>query len=201
MSPRQDVSEERQEQILDAAASVFARLGFEDARMDDIAAESGLSKGSLYWYFKSKDDIIVALMHRVFSREMADIQALLEMSGTVAERLETFVEAAVQDIENLGILIPIMYEFYATATRREEMRKFFQGYFSDYRGALAALLQQGVTRGEVPAGTDIKTAAIVLSAVVEGVLILSIVEPEVRIQEHIVSSMRLVMRGVIAGSK
>ncbi|HET7081061.1 MAG TPA: helix-turn-helix domain-containing protein, partial [Chloroflexia bacterium] len=57
MSPRPDVSEERKNQILDAAAAVFSRLGFHEARMDDIVRESGLSKGTLYWYFTSKDAI------------------------------------------------------------------------------------------------------------------------------------------------
>ena len=45
MSPRPDVSEERRNQILEAAMAVFARQGFEQARMDDIAQEVGLSKG------------------------------------------------------------------------------------------------------------------------------------------------------------
>ncbi|MFN2235991.1 MAG: TetR/AcrR family transcriptional regulator, partial [Anaerolineales bacterium] len=55
MSPRPDVSEQRKDQILDAAATVFAKKGVHESRMDDIVEKSGLSKGSLYWYFKSKD--------------------------------------------------------------------------------------------------------------------------------------------------
>ena len=56
MPPRPEVSKERTKQILDAAVKVFSRSGFQQASMDDIVAESGLSKGALYWYFKSKDD-------------------------------------------------------------------------------------------------------------------------------------------------
>ena len=62
LSPRPDVSDERKNQILQAATNVFSRLGFHKARMDDIVEESGLSKGTLYWYFKSKDDIVSALI-------------------------------------------------------------------------------------------------------------------------------------------
>ncbi|MDL1899078.1 helix-turn-helix transcriptional regulator [Anaerolineae bacterium CFX7] len=54
MSPRANVSAARKAQILDAAAAVFARKGFYQASMDDIVEEAGLSKGALYWYFKSK---------------------------------------------------------------------------------------------------------------------------------------------------
>jgi len=57
MSPKHDVSEERKSQILDAAMDTFSEMGFHKARMSDIAETSGLSKGSLYWYFDSKDSI------------------------------------------------------------------------------------------------------------------------------------------------
>lgn len=51
MSPRPDVSEERKNQILEAAIAVFARLGFQQTRMDDIAEQAGLCKGALYLYY------------------------------------------------------------------------------------------------------------------------------------------------------
>jgi AcrR family transcriptional regulator len=62
ISPRPDVSEERQNQILEAAVAVFARVGFRTARMDDMAEQAGLSKGALYLYYQSKDAIIAALL-------------------------------------------------------------------------------------------------------------------------------------------
>ncbi len=62
MSPRPDVSEERRTQILEAAMAVFARQGFDKARMDDIAQQARLSKGALYLYYKSKDAIISAIL-------------------------------------------------------------------------------------------------------------------------------------------
>jgi AcrR family transcriptional regulator len=69
MSPRPDVSEERRNQILEAAMAVFARQGFEQARMDDIAQQVGLSKGTLYLYFKSKDAIISAILQFFIAQE------------------------------------------------------------------------------------------------------------------------------------
>jgi AcrR family transcriptional regulator len=66
MSPRPDVSDERKDQILNAAERVFTRKGIDLARMDDIAEETGLSKGTLYLYFKSKGDLIIAILERIF---------------------------------------------------------------------------------------------------------------------------------------
>src|SRR5574338_418096 len=76
MSPRPDVSDERKTQIINAAESVFTEKGFDQARMDDIAEETGLSKGTLYLYFKSKDDLIIAILDRMFQREFKQFKNL-----------------------------------------------------------------------------------------------------------------------------
>ena len=73
MSPRPDVSDERKSQIINAAEGVFTKKGFDEARMDDIAEETGLSKGTLYLYFKSKDDLIIAILDRMFQREFKQL--------------------------------------------------------------------------------------------------------------------------------
>ena len=85
MSPRADVSIERRAQILDAATTVFARKGFDAASMDEIVTESGWSKGALYWYFKSKDEIITALLDRFFGQEMEQLGELVRAEGSARE--------------------------------------------------------------------------------------------------------------------
>lgn len=72
-------SEARPDEILDAALAVFAERGFDAARMDDIAARAGVSKGAIYLYFDSKE----ALLKGLIEREVAPVAALL--SG-MAER-------------------------------------------------------------------------------------------------------------------
>jgi len=65
LSPRRRESAEvRIRQILDAALSVFSARGFAGSRMDDVAAQCGLSKGALYCRFKSKDELFEALVCR-----------------------------------------------------------------------------------------------------------------------------------------
>ena len=79
MSPRPNVSEERQDQIIEAATRVFSARGFNSARMDDIVAESGLSKGTLYWYFESKEALITAIVDRVFDTEEIVVKPMSTM--------------------------------------------------------------------------------------------------------------------------
>ena len=53
--------EARKIQILEAATHCVGRFGYHQTSVDTIAREAGLSKGAIYWYFKSKDDILIAL--------------------------------------------------------------------------------------------------------------------------------------------
>ena len=58
----------RRAQILDAAQRCFARCGYHRATMDDLADAAGLSKGSLYWHFHSKEQLLLALFDRTMER-------------------------------------------------------------------------------------------------------------------------------------
>ena len=83
------------DRMLDAAARLFGTQRFHEARMDDIAAEAEVSKGTLYRYFKDKDELYLALLDRC-SR---DLVGLLHEWVAAAEgpraRLEAFVEALI----------------------------------------------------------------------------------------------------------
>jgi AcrR family transcriptional regulator len=68
-------NDERQRQILDAAAAVIIRLGYDKAAMSDIAEEAGLSRRTIYLYFESKEGLFEALLYREY---MEYSQAWLE---------------------------------------------------------------------------------------------------------------------------
>jgi AcrR family transcriptional regulator len=176
--PRPNVSHERIPQILQAATAVFARLGFQQARMDDVAAEAGVSKGTLYLYFASKDDIIAALMRELFEGEVALLCASLEKPGTVAERLQALTDRVGSDLERMRTLLPMAWEFYAVAARQASVRAFSREYFRACREALVRLVEDGIASGELRA-VDPEAAALAIAALYEGLLILWVTDPEV----------------------
>ena len=106
MPPRQDVSDQRRHQILDAATAVFSRLGFERARMDDIAEEAGVSKGALYLYYKSKDAIIATLLKFFFDQAIKQIRTLATDKGSVIEQLITMTRQLTREVEAMVTLQP-----------------------------------------------------------------------------------------------
>lgn len=198
MSPRPNVTDERTSQIITAAEDVFTKKGFAEARMDDIAEETGLSKGSLYNYFKSKDDLIIAILDRIFQREfkMFDEIDLSTMSAT--ETVNHFVDTVAKDIRLMLRLMPIAYEFLALAFRNKTVQKALKVYVNRYMDILVPIIENGIASGEFKE-VDPKEVAIAMGAVLEGTILIwvydkSLVDPEVNIH----SGMRLLLEGVKA---
>lgn len=197
--PRPDVSEERKEQILDAAAIVFSQQGFASARMDDIVKQSGLSKGALYWYFKSKDEIILALMHRFFDQDIEEMEDLLQSDKPVREILLKYMEHLMDAYQEMQPLMPLMYDYYSSATRDEDKRQFFKDYFEQYQALLKTLIERGIQSGEFKA-IDVDAFALTFVAQIEGTLLLSTIEIDMPdLPKQVFASVMFLLDGVKAG--
>lgn len=196
MSPRPDVSEQRRSQILQAASRVFARRGFQETRMDDIVSESGLSKGALYWYFESKDDIIIAIVESTLDRELAHIQALVDDPRPARERLMDFVEFMLVDFQNLDELLPMVFEIVALAIRKVSVRPMIESYFRSTMDSLVPIIEQGIEAGEFRP-VDAQAAAIAVGAQIEGTILLQVYDQQtVRLADHVRSGLQLLLSGL-----
>ncbi len=196
MTPRPDVSEERKAQIVEAAVAVFSRLGFERARMEDVARESGLSKGTLYLYYESKDELIGALLESVFDWGMRDLKNALASGGSASERLRKIGGLMSGEIEKFYVLLPVWFEFYAVAARDEGVRRFMKSYFEEYREILAEIVHDGIQRGEFRQ-VDVEEVTVTLVSLFEGVTLLWAFDPKtVPIGSQIEASIRLLLEGL-----
>jgi len=177
MPPRSDVSEERKDQIIQAATNVFTRLGFHDARMDDIVEETGLSKGALYWYFKSKEDLIIAILDRIFGVELQRMELLCAEDLPARQCLTNFLDIFIADIHKMQRVTPIIYEFYALAFRNKTVRMVMQRYLRTFVTIIEPIIQRGMDRGEFRHG-DARQVALAVGAQIEGTLLLWAYDPE-----------------------
>ena len=201
MTPRPDVSAERTAQIVEAAIAVFSRLGFHKARMDDIAREAGVSKGTLYWYFESKDAITKALLQHLFEQEVQEVTTVLAAEGSVSERLLVLTQQLAGRLEEQEKLIPIIHEFYATASRDPTVQHTLAGYNQAYRELLAAHIRQGIERGEFHL-SDAEAAATIIGAIIEGLALLWMIDPQtVRWRDTFPLAMQLLLAGMRADRK
>lgn len=196
MSPKNNVSEERKSQILDAAMETFSELGFHKARMSDIAETSGLSKGSLYWYFDSKDSIILNLLEKFFEPELKDLRALLTDSRSAEDRLEIYVDRVSTDMVTMLKWMPLVHDFIALAFRKEQVRKAISRYYKMHLEILLSLIQQGLDAGEFQADNAME-ASIAIGSILEGTVLLWVYDPShIDIKYHIKSNINLLLQGL-----
>ncbi len=195
MSPKPNVSEERKKQILEAASDEFAKKGFAKTRMDDIAAKAGLSKGTLYLYFKSKDAIITSLLDHLFKYEMRDLDE--NCNGLTSEEcLMEFFTSLSQRLQNWWRFIPVTYEFLGLIFRNKLVQQSFRRYLKTYVAMVVPVIQNGIRNGEFQ-DVDPKETALALGAIFEGSILLWVYDSSaVDLESQILSGIRLVLAGM-----
>jgi AcrR family transcriptional regulator len=170
-----ELSEDRRNEILDAALEVFSESGLQEASVDDVVERSGLSKGTLYWYFKSKDRLIGALMKRFFAQELGKVRKLQQGPGSVRDRLLRYS----REVESVVKRMPraLTLEFYAVAVRQKWVRKFLGELYVRYCGELAELIREGIQRGEFRR-VNAEQSAAAITGLCEGLILLWALEPK-----------------------
>lgn len=88
--------QQRREEIITAAEKVFFTRGFEDSTMDDIAGKAELSKGTLYLYFKSKEDLHMAVAHKAVSMLKSTMAGIEKKPVNAMEKLASMGRSAVE---------------------------------------------------------------------------------------------------------
>ena len=198
MTPRPDVSEERKDQILEAATRVFTQRGFDEARMDDIVAEAGLSKGALYWYFESKEALITAIVDRVFDWEGAHMREIIASDETAPRKIEALIEITVQDLGKMKPLMPILFEFWSLSLRKESVNQAIKRYYQRFLDLIEPVIQQGIAAGDFRP-MNVSRAAITFVAVFEGTMLMWAYFPDrVEFEEQFKITLDILLQGLAA---
>lgn len=164
-------AEVRRAQILEAALQCFGEKGLHAAKMSDIASVSGLSKGAIYWHFKGKNEIFLALFEAVNDALLAEWDEI-EVEDPV-ETLARFGEAAIERLLQTRPLLDAWTEF----LRHPESRRRMGDVYELSRRRLAAVLERGIESGSV-APCDPAAAAAGLTGLVEGLLLQAFADPD-----------------------
>lgn len=196
--PRADVSQERKDQILEAATRVFTQRGFSDARMDDIVEEAGLSKGALYWYFESKEALITAIVDRVFDWETAHMREIIASDVSAPRKIEALIEITVQDLGKMKPLMPILFEFWSLSLRKESVNQAIKRYYQRFLNLIESVIQQGIAVGDFRQ-VDVARASIMFGAVFEGTMLMWAYFPDrVDFEEQFKITLDIFLQGLTA---
>ncbi len=161
---------EKRARILAAALKAFAKNGFYNTRVSEIASEAGVADGTIYLYFKNKDDLLISLfedrMEWIIERLSAELEAV---EGDVLERLRTFIHLHFR----LAVERRDLAEFITVELRQSA--KFVKEYenprFADYLKMLHSLIEEGQSRGVLRADLDSRLVTRALFGALDEVLL------------------------------
>jgi AcrR family transcriptional regulator len=151
--------EERPGEILDAAVRVFASRGYRNARLDDVAAEAGVTKGAVYHHFANKEALLVRALDYHLARAFGRIESvLLEEHHTAAERLAQIVRRAfgIDDPSRADVLLLLQTVSHEVP---EVYRRWLAAGPMKLWRLIAGVIEAGKANGEFRRGVDGEAAA------------------------------------------
>lgn len=148
---------DRRESILRAAIDVFAERGYFNAQVADIAKAAGIAAGTVYLYFRSKDDLLVTIFERTVKQRLSEGRAAVADVGDPAERLRRFAHL------HLGMLgrdrnLAIVFQVELRQSVKF-MERFSSTLLRDYLGQIRAAIEDGQRKGLFRRDVNATTAA------------------------------------------
>jgi AcrR family transcriptional regulator len=192
----------KRQAILAAAESVFDARGYAAATMDAVAEEAGIAKGSIYNYFRSKQDLFFQVFARVVSGAEAEVDGLLAGAATPSEKLQRLLGFWSQRLGYHTRIGRLVLECWANAAREDQHGRLaasFREMHARWRGILADILAEGASSGEFDPEFDTPVGASLILAVLDGIEIQSILDVGLTVDETFLAALnRAIMLGLKA---
>lgn len=157
----------RRQQILDAAAECFTENGFHQTGMQQICKKAGMSAGSVYHYFESKDAIIEGIALEFSS----DTQSFLKILGKNKSFTDGFLKATKARLKETQKYIKygrLVVEIYAESFRNEKVKNIMQALDDEAVSGLKALIEKAIAAKQINSEHDPEMLAHLLIALIEG---------------------------------
>ncbi|WP_216827643.1 TetR family transcriptional regulator [Alkalihalobacterium elongatum] len=203
MSPK--VSEEYKEQkrveLLLAAKRVFETKGFEPATLADIIEEARISRGTIYLYFSSVEEIFEALLDYLEQQGQMNVEMYLQSFSTGWEAVNQFLILQKQAVLNVekGI-VPAFYEYSVISWRDMKKRERLSERYDKSKKLLNAIFNHGVNLGEFKPRKPIEEITIFILSLVNGLMLdtlnLGVNEEKVNQQMEMLEDLLKIMLGL-----
>jgi AcrR family transcriptional regulator len=166
-------------QLLDAAARVYARRGFDGATLDEVAEEAGFTKGAVYDHFGSKVKLLFALLDEHVSGQIAEQLALFDPELTTSERPRAGADRWIEELEQDPDAFRLFVEAWLHGQRDEELGARVVGGIEAWRATLRGF---GAARtsevGFEPSEQLLDQIANVMLALATGLGVIKLADPD-----------------------
>jgi AcrR family transcriptional regulator len=169
--------QDTRERILNAAAALFARHGYEAAGVAEICQAAEVSKGAFYHHFPSKQALFLELLARWLGELEQHLVALSEIGGTVPEKLMAMTAAAARVFEAARGQLPIFLEFWNQAIRDPAIWQATVAPYRRFHALFSRLIRAGVEEGSIrPVNAELVARALLSLAM--GYVLQGVLDPE-----------------------
>jgi len=188
-----ELVESRRKAILDAAMALFDRQGYASTTIDEVATAAGMSKGSIYNYFESKQDLFTQLFNQAILQDEADVDALLAGPMSAGRKLCMMLDYWYRGVATDLKIGRLTLEFWATAardTRSGALAENLHAAYGRWIGRIGRIIQEGVEKGEVDRSVIPADHATLFLGLLHGLMLHAILDIGSRVDEKFLASMK-----------
>ena len=167
---------ETREQVLDAAARVFAKRGFHAATVEAVSEEAGFSTGAIYSNFEGKEDLFLTLYEERIQRRRRELREVIAQAGGAAEGLAPAAANAAQTVTAERDWFLLYFEFVLHAARNRSFAKRFEVVREEGLDELAGGIGEGLAHAGLDSSLEPQQLARALRALSYGLALDGLVE-------------------------
>ena len=171
MAPKvtQQYKLEVRDKILEAAESLFSKKGYYDTSMDELVEKSGLSKGAIYGYFNSKEELFSALQDKLIESSLNELRSTFAPKDSAKVKLEKAADMVFASMVGASKeACRMSLEFGVAAPRIKSLRRVRDNQLKTLHGFLLRIIEEGVEGGEFRRDIDPDSTAWILLAMMDG---------------------------------
>ncbi|MGE9552841.1 TetR/AcrR family transcriptional regulator [Erwinia amylovora] len=161
--------------LITAAAACFAEKGFNATSVREIATRAGISQGAMYTYFKSKDELIKAIV--LEEQNSALIAHDEPCTGSYFDRICRQVASCISDV-GYPVTHHLWIEIMAESARNSDLQKTFISSDKMMRKSIAGIIEEGIAAGEFRRNLNPEEITVILFAFIDGLIARKAINPD-----------------------
>jgi AcrR family transcriptional regulator len=189
-------SEETRNHILETAAQLFSKTGYDATGVAQICQAAGVSKGAFYHHFPSKQSVFIVILNSYLNGIDSGFKLMRQEDKNVPQTILQMAGLAGSLFQTADIHLPIFLEFWTQANHDPHIWEAAIAPYRRYQSFFAALIQEGIDEGSLQP-VDAQLAASVLVSLAVGMLMQSLFDPQIPDwQTEATQSIQLLMNGL-----
>lgn len=186
--------------ISEAALKVFGDRGFSRTRMEDIAKEAGIGKGTIYEYFRDKVDILNYVVNQFFDAFLKGIIDVVETETKPAEKLLSLIDFALQNVAEWEDHCATYIEYFSSV-REDEGRFSLSGQYETMKKVIIDLVSECQKSGDIDGSFNPEAVAELLVSIYDGLIVHRLLEGRNMELELLRNTAMMVIKGGLFNRK